>query len=138
MRPLLGHRRALPVDAVDAGVLGVERALAVAQAGYEGAARILAQDVAVGSALFLERVLHHAGKPLADRAEEAVTGLEDLARGVAAVGDVVVARPWRPISGVGTGRAIAAIGRVVVGLSRRRAIGFARAWRRRIGLTVSL
>ena len=67
-------RRPLPVDPVAAGILGVEHALAVAQAGDEGAAGILAQDVAVRAALLLEGVLDHVRQALGDGAEEAVAG----------------------------------------------------------------
>ena len=136
-------RRPLPVDAVGAGVLGVEGALAVAQPGHERAAGILAQNVAVRAALLLEGVLNHAGEPLADRAEEAVAGLQDFARGVAAIARVVVvARARRrPIAAVGGRRPVAAIGwRVVVGLAGGRTVGLAirLARRRRVGLAVGL
>ena len=69
-------RRALPVDPVVACILGVEHAFAVAQAGNECPAGILAQDVAVGAALLLEGEFDHLGQALGDGAEEAVPGLE--------------------------------------------------------------
>src|SRR5207253_8127939 len=54
--PVEADRRTLPVDAQVAGVLGVERTLAVTQAGDERAGPFLAEHIAVGQA------------PLADRA----------------------------------------------------------------------
>ena len=67
---VLADRRALPVDPVAAGILGVERAFAVAQAGNECAAGILAQNVAVRAPLLLERVFDDARQALGDGAEE--------------------------------------------------------------------
>src|SRR6516164_5343448 len=83
-------RRALPIDAVGASILGVEHALAIAQASNEGAARIFTKDIAVRPTLLLESVLNHAGEPLAHRAEERTAGVENFARGVAAIGGLVL------------------------------------------------
>src|SRR5262245_9413557 len=117
---IVADRRPLPVDAMAAGILGVEDALPIAQAGHEGTGRFLAQDVAVGAALLLEHVLDHAGEPLADRAEEAVAGGQDLSRGVAAVRGLLVARRTGLVAPAVVGRAIAAVARVLVGLGGRR------------------
>ena len=75
----------LPEHPVVSGVLGIERAFAIAQAGNQSAAGILAQDVAVGAPFALERVLDDVGQAFADRAEEAVSRIQDFAAGEGAV-----------------------------------------------------
>src|SRR5262249_43545986 len=71
---------ALPIDPQIAGVLGVERALAIAQSADEGAACLLAEDVAVGLAPLAHRPLDDGCKAAGDAAEEAVTGVDQFAR----------------------------------------------------------
>ena len=73
-------RRALPVDLQIAGILGVEHALAVAQPGDEGAAGLLAEDVAVRQAPVADRLLDDLRQPARHRAEEVVAGVDDFAR----------------------------------------------------------
>ena len=74
------ERRPLPVDPQVAGVLGVERAFAVAQPADEGAAGFLAEDVAVRQAPLADGLLDHLREPARHAAEKAVAGIEDFAR----------------------------------------------------------
>jgi hypothetical protein len=74
----------LPVDLQIAGVLRVERALAVAQTTDEGAACLLSQNIAVGLAPLAEGALDDTGEAAGDSAEEAVAGVEDLVGAVSA------------------------------------------------------
>jgi len=80
---------------VAAGIFRVQAALAVAQTGDEGAARVLTENVAVRATCLLEGVLDDAGQPLADRTEEAVPGLDDL---VLRVGRPLVAAIVIPVT----------------------------------------
>src|SRR3990172_3174613 len=48
----------LPINPVVAGVFGIERAFAIAEARNEGATGLLAEDVTIRSAGALEGVLH--------------------------------------------------------------------------------
>jgi len=48
--PVEADRWSLPVDPQVAGILGVQRAFTVAQAGDEGAGAFLAEHIAVGQA----------------------------------------------------------------------------------------
>src|SRR6185436_5446051 len=108
---VVADRRTLPVDSVRACILCVQDALAVAQAGDEGAAGVLAQNVAVRAALLLESVLHDAGEALGDRAEEAVAGVDDLVGGVGAARPVVAVRPRRGVgAGIGLARLLPGLG----------------------------
>src|SRR5687768_17091181 len=68
-----------------AGILGVKRALAVADAGDKGAAGLLAKDIAVRPAGSLEGVFDGPCKPHGNRAEEAVPRLLDLLHGEGAL-----------------------------------------------------
>src|SRR5262249_54355211 len=62
-------------------ILGVEDTLPVAQSRDHGAAGLLAEHVAIGQAPLASRLLDDLRQPARDRAEEAVTGIDDLARG---------------------------------------------------------
>ncbi len=121
-------RRPLPVDAVLPGILRIKHALAIAQAGDERPAGVLPENVAVGPALVLERVFDDVRQPLADRAEEVVARIEDLAaRERLFVGIIFpVARRRRGLL-VGRRR------RVGLTIARRRGRGL----RRRIGIAVA-
>jgi len=70
--------RALPENLALAGILGTERAFAIAQAADDGAGAFLAEDVAVGQAMLRNRSLDDAGQPLRDAAEKLVAGIEDF------------------------------------------------------------
>src|SRR5713101_2874516 len=61
-------RRTLPEDPQVAGILGIERAFAIAQPRDYGAAGLLAEDVAVGQAPLAPRLLDDLGEPARDRA----------------------------------------------------------------------
>src|SRR5215204_4615143 len=69
-------RGALPEQRPLADVLGIERALAVAQAADERARCLLAENVAVGLAPALDRLLDGQSEPARHGAEEAVTGID--------------------------------------------------------------
>src|SRR5262245_66224718 len=64
-----------------ARILGVERALAIADARDEGAASLLAENVAVGTAGTLEGVFDDLGKFHRHAAEEAVARALDFVSG---------------------------------------------------------
>src|SRR6185436_1595 len=73
----------LPVDFEVAGVLGVERALAVTQPADECAAALLAEHVAVRLTPGRERTFDHARESARHPAEQAMAGIEDFIRRVA-------------------------------------------------------
>ena len=74
------ERRALPEHAQIAGILGVERAVAVAQAADEGAAGFLAQNVAVRLPPLAHRFLDDHGEPARDAAEKVMSGIDQFVR----------------------------------------------------------
>src|SRR5262249_4429693 len=74
-------RRALPEHAHVAGILGVERSLAVAQAGHERAAALLPEDVTIGLTPIAHCSLDHARKPAGNRAEELMASVDQFKRG---------------------------------------------------------
>src|SRR5262249_11582440 len=74
--------RSLPIDPEIAGILGVERAFAVAETGDESAGAFLAEDVTVGQAPLADRALDHRGQAAGDVAEESVPGADQLIRTV--------------------------------------------------------
>src|SRR3990172_7713106 len=82
---IVTERGPLPVDFEVAGVAGIERALAIADAGDERAPCVLAKDIAIGAAGALEGIFDGAGKTDRDPAEESVSGLEDLVPGEGAL-----------------------------------------------------
>src|SRR3979490_2889057 len=82
--PVEADRGPLPVDAQIAGILGVERAFAVAQPGDKGAGAFLAENVAVRQAPLADRALDHRGEAARDVAEKLVPGADQF------VGPVVV------------------------------------------------
>src|SRR5215471_2930191 len=82
---VVADRWTLPVDLKDAGILGIEHALAVAQAGKKGPAGFLAEDVAIRPAGALEGVFDDLGKVVRDAAKEAVPHAFDLVHGKGAV-----------------------------------------------------
>src|SRR6478752_3837826 len=55
--PVEAERGTLPIDAQVTGILGVERAFAVAQAGDESSGPFLTEDIAVGQAPLADRLL---------------------------------------------------------------------------------
>ena len=76
------ERRALPEHLMVAGILGVERAFAIGQAADHRAGALLAEQIAVGQAVGGENLLDDGGQPARRRAEELVTGIDDLLSGV--------------------------------------------------------
>src|SRR4029078_13180183 len=79
------ERGALTIDFVVTGIAGIERALAIADAGDESATSFLAKNVAVGAPRAMESVFDGAGETDRDLAEEAVTGLQHLVPGEGAL-----------------------------------------------------
>src|ERR1019366_934224 len=71
-------RGAFPEHAAVAGVLGVELAVAVAQADHEGAAAFLTEYIAVGLTPAADGLLHHLRQSARYRAEEAMPFANDL------------------------------------------------------------
>ncbi len=82
---IVAERRALPIDLLVARVLGVEGPFAIAQPGNEGAARLLAQDIAVRLAGALEGEFDGLGETHGYATEETMAGLLDLVHGEAAM-----------------------------------------------------
>ncbi len=127
-RPLgaqvVADRGAMPVDLLAAAVAEVQRSLAVAQAGQERGAALVAKHVGGWAPGFLEGVLDHARERGRDAAKEATGGGADLVDRIAAAFGVERRRSvlfcallryaWRQL--VRRSRRC----RVVVGLGRRR------------------
>src|SRR5262249_13062310 len=76
-------RWSLPEHPQVAGVLGVERALAVAQPRHEGAAGLLAENVPVRLSPVADRLFDDLREPTRDLAEESVPGTDQVAGRVA-------------------------------------------------------
>src|SRR6516165_11224516 len=75
-------RRALPIHPMVAGILGVQDAFTVAKPGDPGAAHLLSQDISVGQAPLTACFLHDFSEPARDRAEEPLSRVDDLVRGI--------------------------------------------------------
>src|SRR5262249_15070721 len=71
-------RRPLPVHPQVAGVLGIQRALAIPQAGDEGARALFAQDIAVRQAPLADRALDNRGESARHIAEKPMPGNHQL------------------------------------------------------------
>src|SRR3984893_14331022 len=91
-------RRALPIHPKVAGILGIENAFPVTQSGHHRAAGLLSQHVSVGEAPLAPGFFDDLGEPARARAEEAVTGIDDLVGGILAPGGcalgALVGRRW--------------------------------------------
>src|SRR5690606_25531975 len=72
------QRGPLPEYLVVAGVLRIERALAIGEAADQGAGALLSQHITVGEAVSGEYVLDHRRQPSRCGAEKAMAGLDDL------------------------------------------------------------
>src|SRR4029077_4389969 len=96
-----------------AGVLGVEDAFAVAEACDESACGLLAEDIAVRQTPLAHRLFDPLCETAGDGAEEAMAGVDDLARREPAVGRCRIGlrwvggwRGWRRALGPGWGRTL--------------------------------
>ena len=75
---VIADARSLPVDQARRPHLGVEAALAVAEAGQERAAALCSENIAVGLAVGVEGVADDACQFGGEATKEAATGLADL------------------------------------------------------------
>src|SRR5262249_811723 len=111
----------LPKNPEVTGILGVEDAFPVAQSRNHRAAAFLAEHVTVGEPKLANRLLDDLRELTRNRAEKAVTGVDDFIRGVLRA----LRFRWLGLRGLGRGALVLR----ACGLSDR---GI--AWRRRIGL----
>src|SRR6187551_1459682 len=74
-------RRPFPEHAAITGVASIELAIAIAEPDHDGAAALLAEDVAVRLTPLAEGLLDHLREPTRYRAEELVAGSDDLVGG---------------------------------------------------------
>ena len=75
------ERRPLPVDAYVAGILGIERAVAITQTADKGAAGFFAEDIAVRLPPLIAGFLDQLRQAARDAAEKVVPGVDDLVGG---------------------------------------------------------
>src|SRR5262249_20244419 len=73
--------RSLPEYAQIAGVLGVERAVAIAQAADKGAAGFLAENIAVRQPPLADRLLDDHSEAAGNAAEKSMPGIDQFVRG---------------------------------------------------------
>ena len=89
------ERRPLPVDAHIAGILRVERAVAIAQAADKSAAGFFTKDVAVRLPPLIAGLFHERRQAARDAAEKVMAGIDDLAGGELIAGAAAAAAEGR-------------------------------------------